>query len=300
MLDIDHISERNAYPYYFPTIDFKFQNTGTATAFLWQFSVNILQAEVDPAPILNFTPRVKDNNLLILTTNNGWGDTAFHCEIEIIDPVIAELFPVSIRQFHGNIKSGETVEIFRFTQLDIDQKKLNIFLREKGCKRTYWHNGYPYDKEKIEWHEDSYLKYFSTGEVSDIVWEGLGDKGSLKMPVIAWKYLDDKDTVYEGEQKLLSSDYSMTLSSQGFDIEQVVQHYKFPSDITYVSMINPLKEVHEKKYLLSRKVPLGDIDRFHIMIGAPMSCRLLVQFRFYVDRTTIIESEKFDIKIWKS
>ena len=41
MIEIGAIGGRKAYSFSFPTIDFKFQNTGSATAFLWKFIVDV-------------------------------------------------------------------------------------------------------------------------------------------------------------------------------------------------------------------------------------------------------------------
>jgi len=59
MLDINKINQIShlyfpQYRYRFPSIDFKFQNTGNATAFLWQFIISILSIEIDPTPIFEF------------------------------------------------------------------------------------------------------------------------------------------------------------------------------------------------------------------------------------------------------
>src|SRR6266567_1241587 len=79
------------YTYHFPTIDFNFQNTGKATASLWQFSICVLKAEIDQTPVLNFKVDIEESNLVVIATNNGWG-TAYNCEIQINEPVLSHLF----------------------------------------------------------------------------------------------------------------------------------------------------------------------------------------------------------------
>jgi hypothetical protein len=34
------------------------------------------------------------------------------------------------------------------------------------------------------------------------------------------------------------------------------------------------------------------------MIGSPTSCHLRIQFKFFIDKGNVIESEEFDINIW--
>src|ERR1051325_813809 len=71
MIQIDNV-DRIGYGYHFPTIDFKFQNTGSATAFLWQFAIKILHAEIDPTPTLDFKANVEGDALNVGITNFGW------------------------------------------------------------------------------------------------------------------------------------------------------------------------------------------------------------------------------------
>src|ERR1700730_2645154 len=86
------------YNYLFPTLDFNFQNTGRATASLWQFSINVLEAQVDQTPVLNFKAEIEGDNLIIIATNNGWG-TAYGCRIQIDEPLLDRLFNDSERRY---------------------------------------------------------------------------------------------------------------------------------------------------------------------------------------------------------
>src|SRR5260370_2439332 len=92
--------------YHFPNIDFKFQNTGTATAFLWQFAIRILHAEIDPTPDLDFKLQIENDALEIVVVNNGWG-TAQDCHISIEEPTLNRLFTNSDRPYVGTIPTWE-------------------------------------------------------------------------------------------------------------------------------------------------------------------------------------------------
>jgi Tfp pilus assembly protein PilF len=70
------------------------------------------------------------------------------------------------------------------------------------------------------------------------------------------------------------------------------------SDTTYGVIIDPSKGSYEQKYPISRAIPPGDVERFHIMVGASMSCYLQIRFKFFIDEATVIESGIFDIHIW--
>lgn len=120
MIDIDQIAQQeppNAfiYNYRFPAIDFKFQNTGTATAVLWQFIIKVIKAEIDILPTFDFRMNVKDNALQIAAVNNGWGN-AHDCLIQIDEPTLNRLFPENERQFRGAIQSGKEQQILTLTK----------------------------------------------------------------------------------------------------------------------------------------------------------------------------------------
>src|SRR4051794_14441401 len=38
---------------------------------------------------------------------------------------------------------------------------------------------------------------------------------------------------------------------------------------------------YEKVYAISREIPTGGVERFHIIVGASRSCSLKVRFKFY-------------------
>src|SRR5437763_10303520 len=143
MLNIDHINEGDTHNYSFPTIDFKFQNTGAATAFLWQFAISVLQAEIDVTPVLAFKSNVELGALQIIATNNGWG-VAHSCQVQVDDwlpycpPIILNrLFADSARQYRGTIESGEnqiilclTKELAISDQLKAISKEFRPFQRD--------------------------------------------------------------------------------------------------------------------------------------------------------------------------
>src|SRR5438128_1741935 len=68
MMPMSCINNINVSNYGFPTVDFKFQNSGDATAFLWQFVIHVLAAEVDRIPELAFQATVEDAVLKVEVT----------------------------------------------------------------------------------------------------------------------------------------------------------------------------------------------------------------------------------------
>jgi hypothetical protein len=280
MLDIDRVNQYGhlyfpQYRYHFPPIDFKFQNTGNGTAFLWQFIICILSVEIDPTPVfdfLDFEVDIVDNALQVTATNNGWG-TAYDCNFQINEPSLNLLFTASERHYKGTIKSGEKKKIF---YLHFQHNK-NDMIREQFTNIDY----YPIDpKTQLPFKDTIY----------GIV---------LRNIKCQWRGRDEKGITHENEVQIWSWTWDYVLTPHGFrKIRGPKSGAGFPSEVTYSTIIDPTRGLYEQVYPLSRKIPPGDIERFHIMIGSPMCCHLHLKFKFLVDKTQIIESEAFDIKIW--
>jgi hypothetical protein len=264
MITIDRIKQGDGYWYHFPTIDFKFQNRGRAAAFVWQFAIEVIHAEINKMPILNFSSYVKSDTLLIHVTNSGWGD-AYDCHIQLEEPILNLLFPESARQYRGAIPSGEKQDIFQFSIVAADARQFEIV----------------------------------KGQFEDLpsCWRFSENRGlSLNAMDASWQC---KDSQYKGKEQI-STRGNINLTELGFEesLMFLTQYSISYSDATYGAIIDPSRGPYERKYPISRKIPPGDVERFHIMVGSPMSCYLQVRFKFFIDQTRIIESEMFDINIW--
>jgi hypothetical protein len=271
MITIDHVKQGRGYWYHFPTIDFKFQNRGRATAFLWQFAIEIIQAEIDYTPVLNFKSDVNADALLIHVVNNGWG-TADDCHIQLGEPTLDLLFSDSIRQYRGTTQSGESQSIFQFGTALADIKQFEIIKRQ--------------------------FKNLSFGYLNI---RGL----SLTTADVSWQCDDSqhkgKAQVRFQHHPVMETWWDIILTKFGFEKISYPDPCIYSpsiSDTTYGAIIDPSVGPYEQKYPIARKIPSGDVERFHIMVGSPMSCHLQVRFKFFIDQTTIIESEPFDISIW--
>jgi hypothetical protein len=119
----------------------------------------------------------------------------------------------------------------------------------------------------------------------------------------SWKSKDEKGKEYTGKDWASPQDYdSIALTEGGFiGIPRVPLHIQaclMNSDTTYVTIIEPAKGPHEVTYPISRRIAPGDVERFHIMVGASKSSKLRLQFKFYVDKDHIVQSEMFDVDVW--
>src|SRR6266700_1521645 len=121
IIEQDHIYY-HAYKYRFPTIDFKFVNTGDATALLWKFAINVLQSEIDTKPTFSFRIQIEGEVLEIMAINNGWGE-AENCHIYIDEPILNRLFTETDRRYIGTIASGEERKIFSFTKATANKEQ---------------------------------------------------------------------------------------------------------------------------------------------------------------------------------
>lgn len=293
MFSIDNVQE-NHYNYKFPTIDCKFQNTGNATAFLWQFAVNVIQAEIDFTPIPDFSYFLKNNALEIEVTNNGWGAMR-DFQITIDQPIINRLFSESVRQDQGTIDSGKSQTVFRLSKENAETKNFEAISKE-------------FDRLDILPPEGTLIFDRKTGELTISQFHKFGKKSfygiKLKPLRINWNCKNKNNIKHAGENTIRLDDIILTqagfnqfyttakqISADGF-------YGSFFSDVTYSTIIDPNKGYHKRIYPISRTIPSGDVERFHIMVCSPMSCHLRLQFEFFVDGAKVVKSKVFDINIW--
>lgn len=281
MIGIDKIND-SGYSFKFPTIDFKFQNTGNATAFLWKFEISVIHAEVDLTPVLEFSADERHKALEVSITNNGWG-AARDFRLEIEEPSLNLVFPASARQFQGSIESGQS-EMLRLTRHDVDPGRFETLSRRFV------------DLYAAGRQNDYYIPYRLSAEGRSLYGVRLEN---LKA---TWECRDERGNAHKGKASVrMGGRYSyLALTADGFVEIRLPPPCgaAAPSGATFITIIDPAKGAHDVSYLISRKIPPGDIERFHIMVGANMSCHLNLRFRFYVDKETRIESEAFDVNIW--
>ncbi len=271
MINIGRIRQKDEYSYRFPTIDFKFQNTGAATAFLWLFEIRVISTEIDFTPVLDFRLEAKDDALQLVAVNHGWGMVS-DFEVTINSDVLDQIFSSSTLRYKGTIQSGEKKTLLSLTKELADPDKL----RAINNKFTDYFT-------ELNFPPDLRVRGIQLKELS-IRWNGKDSRGI--------KYSGEKD-----EKNFKSNFYFLT--QEGFS--QVVfptKHMLLPSDLTYIAFIDLTKNAHTQRYPISRSIPPGEVERFHIMIGAEKSCRVRVQFKFYIDKTKVINSEEFEIQVW--
>jgi hypothetical protein len=281
MIQIDKVAEEN---YSFPTVDFKFQNSGDATAFLWQFAIQVLTAEVDVTPVVTFPAGVQDGALEVNIANNGWGK-ALDGQFRLRDGILDKLFPENVLRYSGTVEAGATAFAFRLTKDLAIPELWNTILASGTIPSGQDHKrDEPLRFRRV--HEDTQ----ATGGIV------------LDQTQVEWDCKEEKrGENHQGKTPLVfrRRHSYVALTDTGFEIHQhMVAECPARSDVTYITMLDPVQGSHERIYPIARKIEAGDIERFHIMIGASMSCRLRVKFRFSIDKSSVIESEEFGIHIW--
>ncbi len=279
MININQIQHtRNSwastiYTYDFPTIDFNFQNTGKATASLWQFSICVLGAEVDQTPVLNFKVDIEEGNLVIIATNNGWG-TAYNCKIQIHELLLSRLFTDTELQYRGEIASGDSLKV-----LSLSKKLSNTEIFE-ALKKDFV----------------DVFHYAQTPPYNQTI-RGI----NLGLIDITWACKNLKGDAFQHQERIRPNDWDgdFVITENGFfKTRNPRSGGGAYSDITYSAIIDPLQGANEYKHIARRIIPSGETERFHIMIGASMSCHLRIKFKFFIDQAQVIESEEFEIDIW--
>ena len=175
MIGIDMVQAKD---YTFPTVDFKFQNTGSATALLWQFAVCISRAEIDPTPAFDSNVDVQDNRVQVELKNLGWG-AARNLQVQIDEPILNQIFPLPVRRYQGAIESGGATTVFRLTT------DLANLTQLKSIERKFT----TLTVEENSWHSFGISRGASKGLV-------------LKSPQLTWSCEDEKGQPRQGQEKL--------------------------------------------------------------------------------------------------
>jgi hypothetical protein len=107
-------------------VDFKFQNTGQGTAFLWKVGLEIENAEINLSPNLYFRYHVNNGELHLETVNTGWGNA--RCEVSFQNKRIEEWLGNEDVEFRGPVASGSHTDQY----IDIRRLPPRVLLKLKA------------------------------------------------------------------------------------------------------------------------------------------------------------------------
>jgi len=266
----------------FPVIDFKFQNRGSGTALLWQFSVCVDTIEVDTSPLLRPFLEIKGKSdeckgaLGISVRNDGWG-SAEGVTVQVASP-FRELFPSSYRANLPRIDSGQIAKsAIILSHEDINADSFRSLLR---LPRTTF-VGWP--------------------------WEGVGEHEEESILVdaveVEFSYVDSRSAVHKASacasnRWLPGNAGRLHMLRDCFVWNPIVADFvaSVPTALYYVSL-DLDGRVMRRQYPISHKIPPGDIEHFNIMLGSVKSCIATLWFEFTIDRDQVVKSEKFNVTI---
>jgi hypothetical protein len=279
--------------------------------------VKILNVEVDPTPELVFHLSVDHTSgaLKVLAINQGWG-VARGCHIEFHEPILDRVFSAEERQYAGEIRSGEVVEVLSLTVTPphsdqvralIDERLLaNQAAREKRNQAAR--------EERIQTGSSLGSRLLGGSSLlarSDVFEDARAADGiELRDLSAHWRCQDEKGRTQNENARIPNSWKNpgwpeitkFLLKPDGFENHSGV----FPlgtvaspklSDGFYITIIDLNKGPHQRGYPISREILPGGIDRFHIVIGSRASCTMRIRFEFLIGRASI-ESKEFEVRIW--
>lgn len=282
----------------FPTIDFKFHNSGNAASYMHEFHIEVIEASLDERPSfkahlgirrdlnqdvgldgISFVDlSVTSGDLIIDISNNGWGGDV-SCDISIMDSVFQALFPEELLKTTLVLSGGERKQAFKLKASQVDQQKISLLFDNKKRNEI--------DLLSQEGHQGS-------------VWE-------LSIPDITLSYGDDIEKHQESislkpsTESLYGEGGRLYLAGQSFKWRggEYSQACYYPPSAVYYAKIDPKNGAYVKKYKISHRIGKGDIERFKIMVGSVMSSNLKVVFRFIMEEGRFIESKVFAIDVWR-
>jgi hypothetical protein len=255
-----------------PILDFKFQNTGYGTALLWKFGVQVLGIEIDTTPDPQLRVEVRGRELDVHAIDDGWGPSRSFV-ITIDDPVLKRLYPKEALRCEAEIEGGGWWRKILTISPEMNQEALREVRaeRDEEEQRRYGPFTAPDPSKRVIDLAPNFSWACADGGRPE-----LRGTGTVHLPL--GLYL-----THEGFALGLEKHYMRALDSDAF----------YCAILDVASAPAPL----EQTYSLSRQIPPGDVERFHVLVGATRSCTLRARFRFWVDKETIVASPEFRIEI---
>lgn len=260
----------------FPVIDFRFQNTGQASALLTKFVIIIDEMKIDPTPDLQFSWALRSqpdgcNSLSVSGRNFGWGSAK---ELVLdFEGELPQLFPRTVQMCH-EIKDDDPEELYEFLPQDIDTNSLS----------------------KLEAADEFFpINSDLSGVSKDAEWK------RLSQAKFSWSCSDEESRPHEGNDVLdwERSDEMLFVSESGFKTSPMMSRCgaAAPPGPTFCAILDADQPDTQKEYSLSRVIEAGGWERFQILIGATKSCRTRVRVGFYANNKELVNSDPIDIRI---
>ncbi|MEO3744545.1 hypothetical protein [Plantactinospora sp. B5E13] len=294
-------------------LDFKFVNRGTVSSVLHHFDVEVISFEPDSTPVLAFShERSGPRGLGVTVSNVGWG-AARDCEVRITDPVLARLLPSEGLAAVADIDSGERREVLTVPLDRIDQEEFDELTTRRGSLRERVVTAMEARQPAVtdlddfgmllshheRWHVQEYFSDLSRGpDDARQRWHirFMSQIETRQLPVrltldVAYRTatearvrreavaLTPLDRPAEGELWIVVDRFR-------YDPHQVMFAPLTPSEAV-VAVLDPETETR-RGYPISRTIPPGEPDRFHVVITARRSGTYTVRVRFHTDADPVV------------
>jgi hypothetical protein len=221
---------------------------------------------------------VDHRTLRVIASNNGWGP-ACDCEIQISEPTLDRLFSGTERRYKGDIEAGGRA-IISLPSHPAMQQRLHLLETEF---------------EHVEVPNENQWIYQGFGPETPSLGKRLQDIQ------VKWRH---RDNTSQGQEGHATAHLGLVfLTEEGYceaDSAEMSHACMAESDVVFATGINfdPANAPSEMEYAISRKVPPGDVERFHVMVGSRMSCFLTLKFKIVIDKSAMVTSEVFNIHLW--
>jgi hypothetical protein len=297
-------------------LDFKFINRGDAAAVLHEFTIRVVDFELDVTPRLMFFAQPSEPQrsrigtafraLAVQAHNSGWGD-AVDCDYRLQGPWLERIFPADTLQFYGTVGSGVRKDILTLAASslllppfrEIVEDRLRFVEAIKGDRGEYRRSELLSLIERLHFSSDAGNKFFGhlRGHLDDLD-DLLGvTRLPIDLKVLASHRSVRGELFVEEYQVFVQGDTGpLWVSPSGFFAEtnETRDSYMY-SDRAYAVVLEPYAG-YEKRYSISRIIKSGDADRFHIVLSAPKSGSFKVQVEFSIDEGLTVASPHIDLR----
>jgi hypothetical protein len=290
----------------FPAVDFKFRNTGTGSAVIYGLGIEVLKVDVDVTPLLVFKRQpTSDGTLRITATDAGWGDC---CDCDLViseEKTLNKIFDEAKRKVSCRVFADKENEVFALRMEAVERERLNRILEahEESNRAEAAEAQSTAGPLKPRRMASPRPNRFLAG-LSNFL-PPPPRKILLEPYLIHGRCKDQLGRFHAFSHRAQYPDDSVLLDNSGFSSGGHAvagpQSAPLPSDAVTVAIIDPAVSdtPYEKNYPLSREIAAGKAERFHVVIGATKSCRILARFKFYADGKKVIRSNRFELSIWR-
>jgi len=306
-------------------IDFKFINRGNVAAVLHHFTVEILDFQPDITPVFTCSVPLPFSGspwsaLNFEVNNQGLGD-AVDFSAQLSDPILRDLFPDAKLRFRSPVVPSGKNTIFKLVAADADQQKLGESIARRKVLLTRAIAAESADPSVLTpILGDSSVLLGENFEKEFKIWLGTGR--NWRETYAPWPKLDpdydflpidlSMDVDFQDQK---NNPYSMQLvpafaigkgsyvvgfgiGAEGFCYKYLttIQARQLDSRQAYAVILDP-RESREHSYSISRIVPPGGADRFHVIVDARQSGDFNLRLTFQVNRSAQVSSGAISISL---